>query len=852
MYFRSPRLFLRRLGTSRGCILLVLSLGLLSSQPIAAQEESVRPLRLEAITVTGLHSVLTESWVTLEVTLANPNETGRDARVAVFYTNHPDLQYVRDVWIPPQSLLMTWMLVGPVPEGRPSADQTAQAYGRELQALIYDRTGNQERLLLPRTEERVRSRLANYRPREPLTCLLTDDIGSDDESDRFPPSPDRGESDEVLDLVRAFRASYSLSQNVRVIDDNFLPPTAAAFDGVDHFVLAGRRLALDPPGQVALRHWLEQGGKLWVMLDRTDPDVVARILGGSAGFHVVDRTGLTSVQFEGRGTALPGVDNTARDFEEPVDFVRVKVGPNFTVLHTVDGWPASFTRPVGQGRVVITTLGARAWGRPRDRTDTKSPFLDFPDIPVTLPVMDMWMQELQSAPGPAFPSTSPEAKDMFAPLVTGDIGYSVVGIGTASLVFGGFLLALVLFGLGLRKWRRSELLGWLGPVTALSTASAFWAVGEAGRRSVPATVAVAEMVAVNPHASEQAVTGLLGFYRPDSGSTGLSSKQGGLIDLDMTGLEGQNKRLVLSDIDAWHWEKLSLPAAVRLGPFRSEVRQVEPMAAVARFGPEGLQGKISSGPFQNLADALIYSPSHRAFAVHLGPDGTFTAAGSDLLSSGQFVAGTVLSDQQQRRQRVYQRLLGEAKAKATSEDSLILAWADPIPLPFTFESGVRSVGSALLSIPLEIEHAPPNTRLTVPRAFIGYRRILPLGSTQPTLEGLLSIEQHLRFQLPSSVLPMQMERVRLFAKVDAPMRRFIVSGLTDGKAVELRSVQNPVDPISLEIEREDLLRLDEKGGFHLQIAVSDPEIIGEELPPHWSIQSLELEVVGQTDGANRK
>jgi hypothetical protein len=99
---------------------------------------------------------------------------------------------------------------------------------------------------------------------------------------------------------------------------------------------------------------------------------------------------------------------------------------------------------------------------------------------------------------------------------------------------------------------------------------------------------------------------------------------------------------------------------------------------------------------------------------------------------------------------------------------------------------------------------------------------------------------------------MQIELVRLFAKVDAPMRRFIVSGLTEGKAVELRSIQSPVDPISLEIQRQDLLRLDEKGGFHLEIAVSDPEIIGEELPPHWSIQSLELEVVGQTDGANRK
>ncbi|HEV2949943.1 MAG TPA: hypothetical protein VGX70_21375, partial [Gemmataceae bacterium] len=242
----------------------------------------------------------------------------------------------------------------------------------------------------------------------------------------------------------------------------------------------------------------------------------------------------------------------------------------------------------------------------------------------------------------------------------------------------------------------------------------------------------------------------------------------------------------------------------------------------------------------------IYAPSRRTFALRLRPDGTFTVGNDDLLSPGQFMTATVLSDEQQGRQAIYRHLLSETKAQRLSENSLFLAWARPVPVPFAFGSPVRNVGSALLSVPLEFEQTPPDTPLMVPRAFISYRRILPLGPAQPTMEGLDPIEEHLRFQLPLSVLPLKVERVRLFAKVEAPTRRFIVRGRTNSGHIELLSVHNPVDPLRLEIQRADVLRLDEQGGFHLDIAIGEPENIGNPNPPKWTIKSLELEIVGRT------
>ena len=75
-----------------------------------------QPLHLEGITLNGMHSFLTDSWVTVELTVTNPNAEGRDGRVVVFYAHRPDAQYARDIWVPGKSTLSTWMVVGPAPK----------------------------------------------------------------------------------------------------------------------------------------------------------------------------------------------------------------------------------------------------------------------------------------------------------------------------------------------------------------------------------------------------------------------------------------------------------------------------------------------------------------------------------------------------------------------------------------------------------------------------------------------------------------------------------------------------------------------------------------------------------------
>jgi hypothetical protein len=447
--------------------------------------------------------------------------------------------------------------------------------------------------------------------------------------------------------------------------------------------------------------------------------------------------------------------------------------------------------------------------------------------------------------------TSTFGVESFQPMLTEEIGYSVVGRSTVMLTFGAFLSAGLALGIALRRSSRPELLGWLGPAAALGTTGVFLLLGESSRRSAPPTVAVGQIVDAVEGQDEAAVRGLLALYRPDSGLAEIGADEGGFFELDTSGIEGQTRRLVLTDMDTWHWENLNLPAGVRAASFHDSLRISEPIRAVARLGPEGLEGKIT-GPLQELSDALLSTPGGRNLAIHLGPEGSFRAGRGDVLPKGEFLTGAVLSDQQQKRQEIYRAYLNRPRmVVAQGGNPVILAWAKPFDLPFHLASEARRVGSALLIMPLQLEKPAPGTAVSIPAPLLSYQRIVNSGLIRPVLDATESIEMHLRFQLPREVLPFQVERSQFTLKIDAPSRRVTIAGRDGSRVVSLRSADSPLDPVRVEITEERLLRLDPDGGLHLNLTISDtlqdnkkaagPQPVREK----WTIDYLEVEVSGR-------
>jgi hypothetical protein len=100
------------------------------------------------------------------------------------------------------------------------------------------------------------------------------------------------------------------------------------------------------------------------------------------------------------------------------------------------------------------------------------------------------------------------------------------------------------------------------------------------------------------------------------------------------------------------------------------------------------------------------------------------------------------------------------------------------------------------------------------------------------------------------VLPLEIERARLVAKIEAPFRGITIAGKVNDDWVELHTVRSPLEPFRVEITEKRQLRLDASGGLHLQLSISDSsqkEAGGlEPGSERWRIEYIELEVSGRT------
>jgi hypothetical protein len=817
-------------GSARSGALAVLLL-LAGWGGLAAQAPESPPPSLQSMGPDGLRRDVTESAWTVGVGLRNPAAEDINVRVLSYYPAVPDWQYGRDLWVPGRAAIRSWYGIGPPP---PTPDRSLL----EFNSFLYVGGSDPDHLLRPREGRLAQSHLTQFHRRELSTAVLLDSAVDDTGLDLSP--RDRARLQEVRDLARVFRNCLGASETVSIVTRPLLPPAPETFEALDHILLASDRIAEDVGEQDALRGWVQRGGTLWVLLDRVQPNTVAAVLGDAVELTVVDRISVTEIDVRNGPANGSQLSGERWEADDPVEFVRAVV-PGQAVLHTLDGWPASSVAEVGRGRVFFTMLGPRGWVRPRGPRDGRSPYPDHPNLPVARPPFDALATAFRAgSEQPAFTD-----RDL-RPYATAQVGYAVVSRGVVVLMFGALFLALGAgaFAFGRKGWL--EHLGWLGPALALGTAGAVILLGERTRSTVPPTVAAVQVATAA--GDEVDVHGLAALYRPSAGSSPVGTEGGGQLEVDTGGLEGRVCRRVQTDLDRWHWENLEMPAGVRTASFQYTASTQEPVVASARFGPDGIAGRLAAGPFRNPGDCLLHTPTLRLLTVRLEADGSFRAGSADVLPPGQYLTDRLLNDRQRDRQLLYAKLLVEPQPRYLVGRPLLLAWADPVDLPFALVPHARQVGSALLAVPLQYVRTPAGTRVTIPGPFLECRRDngVPVRDLKGSWYGMRA---RLRFQVPRPVLPLRVEQARLTMNLSAPSREVVIGAFAGDQLIEVRRFQNFSGLGRVDIDDARLLRLDEQGGLSLSLTVAGmPENSGPKGPSaaaDWSVGSLNLELQGQ-------
>ena len=792
----------------------------------------------------GVHAYSPGKWGALHVNLVNNRDVPRELLCATYFDGAPTLQYGRRVWLPPRSQLRTSQPIL-IPVMSPD-----QGKSLNFRSLVLDTTTSDEVLLRDDAGHLLHDGAILITHQSSITGLI------DDRSDDI-----EKQSNETFDLAVACRINEGLSRQVALPANFLLAHDEYSLQALDHLVLASSRLADDAGAVASVRRWLFGGGSLWVMLDRTDPRILELLLGDRFNGHMVDRVGLTTVRINKVATdgSKPPVEVT--DYEIPVDFVRVAV-QDIEAAYEVEGWPAAFWMKCGNGRMLVTTLGARGWstpsggvsarapvartGAPTARNDS-APF----HLRVTTPMSNLTTDFLAARLPELLPSTSLEKQ------VGEYIGYSIPPRGVILGTLAGMLFVLAALGAWMSARGAIEHLGWIGPVLAIVVSAVLLQIGRSNRHSIADTTASLQLVQPIPGTDDVQSHGAVAVYHREGSQEPIRAIHGGRLIPDMTGRDGSVRRMVWSDLDSWSWEHLPQSAGQQNAAFAVASVSVPRIEARATFTAEGLQGRVFGVP--KLADAILATRDGR-MGVTLKDDGVFLVRSEDVFGREQFLGADLLADEQDRRRRTLEKLLSSKQRRDYPQHPLLLAWTDRPNADFHFGDQLGARGSSLVAIPLVLDRPQTGDTFVIPAPWLSYRNTNAPDGTPPSAmwnynlkewqERAVPSSAWLRFQVPRELLPLFARRAQVVIQVAGPVGRLELLGKSYGAAQTIQTITDPVGRLVFDITDPGLLEITEAGELVLGLNAGDasrPELTHTQgdrdaKVNYWRIESLGLQL----------
>lgn len=761
------------------------------------------------VSAVGSYTYVPEKWGELHLNLVNSRDEARELSCLTYFDQDPQLQYGRHVWVPARSKIQISH-----PVLLPKCEKLPQN-ALHFHSLIFDSIAADNALIKTESGQLLQDGAILVTPGGRATAVVGKIVNG-----KFDLSED------AITLIAGGRACQDLNDRLTLLADQFLPADETNLNCYEHLVIVDDRIETDLAFLTAVRQWLNSGGHLWIMLDRVDVRTLEALLGDSFRGSVVDRVELMTVRIDQPQNEMTpdGGKGTDYDFEQPVQLVRAVI-PDMEVPYTVNGWPAAFTKRCGDGQLLITTLGARGWLKPRDSTSRVWKSERPPSAYVPLVAMDnlatLFFGQRDSELLPV-KSIEPQVREY--------VGYTIP---SWSLIVGtllAFATSLVLVGILLWRAGRLEHLGWIGSGIAAVVSVVLLLIGHSYRHKIGETVASVQMARAIVGTDDVGTDGLIAAYHPEGSDFGIQTTQGGRMMPEMTGVESATRRMVTTDFGIWHWENLKQPPGVRMSAFSKSESVSDRIEAHATFDGNGLVGKYS-GRVAPGADAMVATRSGR-LGSGLQTDGSFKAGANDVFKKDQFLNARLVNDEQDRRRRTLEQIFSNTKRKDFPDRPLLMFWSDRWKDGFQFAEHQTSQESTLICVPLIFHRPESGTEIFIPSPILPFRnRISPDGTPPSTMWNYHRNEWQersepgsawLSFSILRELLPLTAQRARLDIEVSGPAGLIEVLGLKNGAVITLKKVIDPVGLVSIDINDPGALMIQSDGTLSLGLNVGDP------------------------------
>jgi hypothetical protein len=831
----------------------------LNSDDMFAQESSEKGLVLRRLpNLTQARKDLTTGKNILSGVLINRSEADKESLILSYYETDSKKQFGRRIWVPANSEMSFFFSMGPLSKAEDNKSV-------DIQSILYDTTGGKKEVI--KTKEGRAFYSSKFRTSFKRKRLAL--IGHSPEEISVPLPRYKTLQAPLSDfelftkLIRFMQRSRNLSYET--VSSGILPATEDAYNSLEYLVIAGDQITYDAAGCKALRNWLENdGGKLWIFVDRVSESTISSLLGETILMQEVERTQINNIKFE------TGMANTEKNIEKmyshekPIDFVKVITDPE-DVIYKVNGWPAAFMKNIGKGSILFTALGSRGWTRKLNKNEPnpngKNNDLSIPtDALKTLNFL--WSESVDD--------NSFEVATLKKTLEE-KIGHSILPRSKVIMILGSFCGSLLVIGVFLKLLKKTSYFGLIGPVVSVGISGFLINLGSSSQHSVPATIATYQFATSIEETNDLAMSGLMSIYYPKTYQEKIGINRGGRFQFDqLSKVDGQ--KLIQTDLDSWIFEDLSMPAgSVQTTSFERVQSLSEPLVAKGIFGPEGLALKIDSEMFSQFEDSLIITPQARMLRAEASAGGKFKASPEFVLQDKVYIPSSgIMTTSQQRHDKIYSEYLTKPISKdepdtkvkgvpkALQGKDMLLTWTTPVDTNFELQENAKIVGDLLVALPIMYQKTAPGTVVSIPAPLISYKSVQSENKDQVKStaysnqsRGWNSIstraETLLRFQLPESVLPMEIEKIKLKFQIQAPTRELKIEGFRNGQKETLHTINSPNGVYTHEISQKEILDLDDKGGLLLVINIgSSVQDNDTQTKLNWKIEFLELEAFGTT------